>query len=1333
MMRSKMIAAVLVLVAFCAVSFFAFGAFSTSLESQAAETPETSSQAVLIKAAQKAWDETGRKDDAPAEHENEMTAFSDEDDDDPYRVSDQYGCANVTFVYNDTDIVLGTATLWDGYLEPYNVPVVRGEYLHDINKDDLDNIQWEAYTADSYEPEQDVMNAANFSANIIHCYYREFPKFQVSTDTSEVLFGGHYKLHAEQVVPVGEISKWDCTDYYEFSNTFQLAGAYDYCDLSDCTVKCVLEYADGNTVEEDMMRYMDEPVWENDRIVTFHSRREKSASPLVSAFATSDVVRKTFVYDVDVVVRYDESAYGESGIAHDDENHQWIGGVNGVSQFYVPYWGLNPENEFSALVQEGPVRCVGSQMIVTNGEQEVRISDCAHLSVYKRAISGGGVASVFASDDSTPDGNATFNALSQYNYDADEWEYSLGDSVDYAIYVVNDGCYPVTNVILRDDLTHDRFNLYMADNTYDHEQYGVLMPGESALFYTTYDIKKDDVQRGYVDNDAYISQMKSTEDGVHEWSSPGTCRVRTYDNGMKVLDVTKEIDAPKDRYKIGDELVYKITVTNNTDTPSHHVVLLDQFDGIGDLGAGTITAPSGEVSEFEWGSCTDEGTIVTPWEPDLVGRLAYMYNPRAVEIGDIAPGQTYVITATHVITKEDLLSSKGIYNSAYVQGHVDADPNFDVMIGWDDNFLESNPSTAMTLVKTLTSATAGHVFKVGEKVEYDLVVTNTGEFTLHQVVVKDDGELGTASALPEGVDRHYAGFYVVDRLDAGESATIHTSYTVQEKDVTMTASDTAYAFGLIEVLDEYPDPSPFPPLPKSFASAQNSSETFMTSAPWYENVDVNELISAYWPLAQAVVNASADWQFSVEGLQRPALSLTVDPIGGHIKVGDEVEFVATVENTSNVTIEDIVLTDEHGNTIAVGTLAPGEKKENIKVPDTIGEGYKNELVVEGRTIELRDGTKKSVSDTYELSESVNPTHGTIKVNLIGQVVEGAHSFDVHDDKGNKVTTIDIADNKGAAELPFGKYVVKHATFPDGTIKALDTSFVLEPSTNDTWRSPVVEKDIAVDTQKMRLVIESTCDGVQCPDATYLVTEPGTYLVADPVEDGLLEGLTPGTYTITMDTAPKGYRLVGDKEQKVTLSYDSSGADVVTTTVRFEFEPIELPTGTVTITSVNPEDPSQPNNLSDAQYKLSAAEPITDEDGNLVYEQGEQILIIRGADDDEVVATVPVGKYYLNELMPPRGCGDAIYKEKLILVEEGADISVIYENVPLAAPSESEEPGETIVGVAPDEKVRVVDNEDASGVVTSAGDVAAATLAVCAALASIALGAFIIRRRKDLLG
>ena len=235
---------------------------------------------------------------------------------------------------------------------------------------------------------------------------------------------------------------------------------------------------------------------------------------------------------------------------------------------------------------------------------------------------------------------------------------------------------------------------------------------------------------------------------------------------------------------------------------------------------------------------------------------------------NVAPGAEVTATATYTVTEQDIVNGTFTNNVTVTFSGVD-----DKFTGTDtvDELEDANPH--MTITKTTVGAEEGHIYKLGEVINYKITATNDGNLTLTNVKVED--------ALTGNVGENA---FTIDTLAPDEAQTFDVRYVVTENDV-LEGKVINNATGTAT------DPTD-PDEPKTPVTPGEKEDPIETPNP-----------------SLAVVKTSDKT--------------------GVVKLGETITYTITVTNNGNVTINDIEVTDElTGNTgdnaFTIDRLAVGD-------------------------------------------------------------------------------------------------------------------------------------------------------------------------------------------------------------------------------------------------------------------------------------------------------------------------------------------------------------------------------------------------------------------------
>jgi len=334
-----------------------------------------------------------------------------------------------------------------------------------------------------------------------------------------------------------------------------------------------------------------------------------------------------------------------------------------------------------------------------------------------------------------------------------------GDVINYSITVQNTGNVSLTNVVVTDpnadpgsiqavDVDSDGFN----DG--DTNKDGILQTTEEWHYTAQHTVTQDELDtKGGGDFDIdNTATADSTETGPDTDTAEAPL---IYAPGLNVTKEVTSIDGGQGTDGLdgadsdGDVINYEIHVINTGNITLTNITVTDP-----NADAGSITYQSGDS--------------------DSDGKL------------DV--GETWIYTATHTVTQDEL-DHQGIDNT----GAFDGDGDDDNTVTADSNETPEDTADAsaplvynphITIDKT-ASVDGDCADTVGELVNYSISVTNDGNITLENVVVTDP--VADAGSI-EGVDADSDGFNDGDtnangKLDVGETWAYTAYHTVTQADI----------------------------------------------------------------------------------------------------------------------------------------------------------------------------------------------------------------------------------------------------------------------------------------------------------------------------------------------------------------------------------------------------------------------------------------------------------------------------------------------------------------------------------------------------------------------
>ena len=328
----------------------------------------------------------------------------------------------------------------------------------------------------------------------------------------------------------------------------------------------------------------------------------------------------------------------------------------------------------------------------------------------------------------------------------------LGDTINYTITVVNNGNVTLKNVKVKDSLTGD-------EKTYE-----VLKPGDTKELNVTYKVTEKDILAGKVVNTATVTGTDPNGKTI-EQKATKTVTTETKNGKLNITKTTTSSPKENGKYALGETITYKIVAEN-----------------VGNLTITDITVKD-ELTGDEW------------------------------TIKSLAPGESKEFTAEYKVTEKDILAGK-VVNVATATGTSPDPDEPEVPVDPGEKEDPTDPINATyTVDKSIVDQKAE--YKVGDTIEYQIVVANTGNVTIENINVTD--QLTDASGKVTFTDVNGAKLnddntVTINTLKPEGKVTLKCEYKVAREDAGKSIVNTAIAKSDTEIPDPEDPDNPIKPV-----------------------------------------------------------------------------------------------------------------------------------------------------------------------------------------------------------------------------------------------------------------------------------------------------------------------------------------------------------------------------------------------------------------------------------------------------------------------------------------------------------------------------------------
>ncbi|WP_373396608.1 hypothetical protein V8V91_17825 [Algoriphagus halophilus] len=518
---------------------------------------------------------------------------------------------------------------------------------------------------------------------------------------------------------------------------------------------------------------------------------------------------------------------------------------------------------------------------------------------------------------------------------------TAGEVISYTISITNSGNVTLTNLVANDPLAG-----------ITNQTIASLAPGQTSSITGTYSVTQADIDGGSITNNVTV-----TAEDPSGGSITRTDDLRINASQTPRFTIVKTADL-SDVSSAGEVITYTILATNT----------------------GNITIENVSVTD--------------PLVPALALTGGDVNNNSILNVGE-----AWTYTGTYTVTQADIdagqISNTATLSGTPVAGTL-ADRTTDITIG-----VNQNPS--WTIAKDLTNSNPATYSTLGEVLNYDITVTNTGNVSITSLNLFD---LKTAAPVKSSGDNANVGV-----LDVGEAWIYTATYTVTQADL-------------------------------DAGSFTNSvSATGVSAAGNLPEITASETANA----AQ-----TPSWTVT-----KTASSATFD------RAGQTINYSIVLDNTGNVTISNIVPSDPlatsgptyvSGDTNRDSNLDPTETwtysaTYQIMQDDINAGGFTNTVTVSGTppTGAIANATdSESITATINRSVNINKTvdkatfdsantvlNYTIRVTNNGNIT--LNNLVVNDPKAGIVNQSIGTLQPGASSNLTGTYTVTQADVDNGTV------------------------------------------------------------------------------------------------------------------------------------------------------------------------------------------------------------------------------------------------------------------------------------------------------------
>ena len=713
----------------------------------------------------------------------------------------------------------------------------------------------------------------------------------------------------------------------------------------------------------------------------------------------------------------------------------------------------------------------------------------------------------------------------------------VGEIWSWTVEVYNDGSADLTNITMFDDEitslygSTDRLTILNIQNSTPRlpvhvisdqgSEQGVLLVGETATYTAYIIVDQESIDGGGVKNclgEVQASNANDTSVVISENASSDLC-VESETVQDPSIRVKKSASLPTGGNSIGDEILYTIEVENTGN------VTLD---------ISKSKDANGVPIEWEFTENFNDG-----YGNSLVNDLSDItlvgsQDQNTATAGTLAPGNRAIFEVSYTIT--ELAASSGeVQNQITVSGtspsgsggeggiivtdlsedpdDTDYDPDLD-----QDNFTVTTLSAvrSMSVFKTVVpqDIDSDGEIGVGDKLVYTITVTNNGQVSLSDLLIEDtiydhESDSDASNIIAEPSVSH--SYSTPISLAVGEEKVFTVEYTIQQS-----------------VFDQ------------SIATLYNSAKVSAKSLGNFVR-DVEQFSDK----PGGVLGDRTDYSFEIDGAVEATkigryVDNTTSGVVGSPDPGDTIEYTITIENTGNVSVFNMDITDamnySGGDPLTSPTMSFVSSNINRTSTEIIDPNDATKYTLLVGEILTFSATHTITSDDYTLSDEI--IEGSLSVRFIenqitvtGDYLDGATTKSISvelSDDGNDLDG-DTSGDKTKVYITTQNdlNIVKSATSVSNPgVGEIITFTITVENTGNSKVENIITNDIlsGLETPTSLPIGNVTYNGIitpatgsTSPEGTLEVGEKSSYSVSYTVtQDAVDAGGVSNTFTVEYD-------------------------------------------------------------------------------------------------------------------------------------------------------------------------------------------------------------------------
>ncbi|WP_084555779.1 Ig-like domain-containing protein [Alkaliflexus imshenetskii] len=504
--------------------------------------------------------------------------------------------------------------------------------------------------------------------------------------------------------------------------------------------------------------------------------------------------------------------------------------------------------------------------------------------------------------------------------EANKLSYSnIGETITYTITVTNIGTSPLTNVAVTDILENTTTNM------------GPLAPAEFLTTTRTHSVTQANIDNGSVANSASVTSTEGANANSTILTIPA--------NQITTVTATINSSSPSNFSTPGESITYNVTIQNTGNVTLNNINVTGTKDGSTLSTIGIITPGSSETINFTYittQSDIDAGSVVNAAKvtsAQITETTSGSVTTTATQTRTVAPNITNATPGSFATTGTTITYSVSVENTGNV-----------TLTNLSVTGTKSG-STVATITSLAPGATANTSFTYNTT-QSDIdagSVVNAAKVTSAQITETTSGSVTTTATQTRTVAANITnatpGSFATTETTITYSVSVENTGNVTLTNLSVTGTKSGSTVATITSLAP--------------GATANTSFTYNTTQ---SDLDAGSVVNAA-KVTSAQITETTSGSVTTTATQTKTVTASINANkSSYSLVGETITYTITVNNTGNVTLTNIVVTDALSSTqTIIPSILPGASATSTRNHVVTQTNIDNGSIVNSASITSAEG------------------------------------------------------------------------------------------------------------------------------------------------------------------------------------------------------------------------------------------------------------------------------------------------------------------------------------------------------------------------------------------